>query len=83
MNEDNLSQESQTEPIVMLDKWTQQPISVDVKNLLEPPTPQDYLGVGGEMGDKTDIESFASKSSGNAGHLTKFLSAASQVRFLE
>ena len=40
-NEDCLGQDSQTEMPLMLDKWTQRPICVDVgKNMVTPPTAQ-------------------------------------------
>ncbi|XP_047741391.1 cytoplasmic dynein 2 intermediate chain 1 isoform X2 [Hyalella azteca] len=79
-NEDSLSQETQTDVIGTLSKWTQRPISVNVSNLTQPPTPQDYLGVGGETVEfSNEIDSFASSASSNVGRLTKFLGAASQV----
>lgn len=82
-NEDNLGQETQTESVEMLDKWTQQPISVDVgPNMVNPPTPADYLGVGGDISStQTNDQSFGSKSAGDIGRLTKFLSAASNVNY--
>lgn len=81
-NEDSLSQETQTESPLKLDKWTQKPISVNVgPDMKSPPTPQDYLGVGGDMPPQEggSEDSFGASAAGDVGRLTKFLSAASQV----
>ena len=81
-NEDDLSQETQTDPVELLNKWTQQPICVDVgPNMVKVPTPEDYLGVGGDISSsQTTDQPFGHRAAGDVARLTKFLSAASQVR---
>jgi len=48
--------------------------------MVNPPTPADYLGVGGDISaTQTNTDSFGFRAAGDMGRLTKFLSSASRV----
>ena len=80
-NEDQLSEEVQTDEIVMKNKWTQKPPNIAMhKGML--PSPADYLGVGSDdqETDETPIlmaDTFVSDSV----RLSKFLNSSAQVRY--
>ncbi|KAL7644816.1 UNVERIFIED_CONTAM: hypothetical protein RMT77_004629 [Armadillidium vulgare] len=80
-NDDAISEEVQTESPPLLNKWTQKPINISVKDDYLP-TAEDFLGVGGDSAQDDDEENthatFKSLSV-DSEHLTKFLSASTQV----
>ncbi|XP_068233794.1 cytoplasmic dynein 2 intermediate chain 1-like [Palaemon carinicauda] len=76
-NEDALSEEIQTEPIVTRNKWTQKPVHITIGEDNVLPGPEDYMGVGGDMGPLT-FTGASSRTSGTS-RLTSFLTSASQV----
>ncbi|XP_064107541.1 cytoplasmic dynein 2 intermediate chain 1-like [Macrobrachium nipponense] len=76
-NEDALTEEIQTEPVVMRNKWTQKPVHISIGKDNELPGPEDYMGVGGDMGPLTFSGAATGKSS--TSRLTSFLTSASQV----
>ncbi|XP_068233795.1 dentin sialophosphoprotein-like [Palaemon carinicauda] len=78
-NEDALSEEIQTEPIVTRNKWTQKPVHITIGEDNVLPGPEDYMGVGGDMGPLT-FTGASSRTSGTS-RLTSFLTSASQVQY--
>ncbi|KAK7078845.1 hypothetical protein SK128_005225 [Halocaridina rubra] len=76
-NEDALNEETQTEELVLRDKWTQKPVNINIGKDNQLPGPEDYLGVGGD----TDLETFTdiSKAKSSTAKLTSFLTSASQI----
>ena len=78
-NEDNLSEEIQTDEIVLKNRWTQCPPNIGLsKDVL--PSPADYLGVGSDDPDDEGLaltltDTFISDSV----RLSKFLNSSAQV----
>ncbi|XP_067012310.2 cytoplasmic dynein 2 intermediate chain 1 [Anabrus simplex] len=85
-NEDNLSEEIQTDRILMKNKWTQKPVTFHANTKEDPLATfsRDRLGVGGDNVSK-DADSWKQRVRGNAHRLNEFLSSAGQVvlRLLE
>lgn len=74
-----MSEFVQTDPISISEKWTQKPVHIPI-NGDSFPTPEDYLGVGGDCSSE-DGKGYSTLNalSSDKGRLSNFLEASSQV----